>query len=129
MVKLDLHKELKHLYTPSAKKVEVVDVPRFQFVMIDGKIEPGLGPGSSPAFQQAMQAMYGAAYTLKFMSKLSKEDPIDYPVMALEGLWFIEEGDFDIKGTYKLQAYIAWTNPASGHRGETARIKVYEAFK
>ena len=94
MVKLDLRKELKHLYVPSAKKVEVVDVPRFQYVMIDGHIEPGLGPGNSPTFQEAMQALYGAAYTLKFMSKLRKEAPIDYPVMALEGLWWVEGGEF-----------------------------------
>jgi hypothetical protein len=38
--------------------------------------------------------MYGAAYTLKFMSKLSKKDPVDYPVMALEGLWWVEGGEF-----------------------------------
>ena len=97
MIKLDLRKELKHLYSPSAKKVEIVDVPRFQFVMIDGLIEPGLGPGSSPGFQEAMGALYGAAYTLKFMSKLRKEDPIDFTVMALEGLWWVEGGEFSFE--------------------------------
>lgn len=34
MEKLDLRKELKHLYAPSAKKVQVVDVPAFQFAMV-----------------------------------------------------------------------------------------------
>ncbi len=63
MIKLDLRKELKHLYSPSAKKVEIVEVPRFQFVMIDGMIEPGLLPGSSPGFQEAMEAIYGARPT------------------------------------------------------------------
>jgi len=96
MIKLDLRKELKHLYTPSAKKVELVEVPRFKFLMADGAIEPGLAPGTSPLFQEAMQALYGAAYTLKFMSKLRKEDPVDYPVMASEGLWWVEDGQFDI---------------------------------
>jgi hypothetical protein len=96
MIKLDLRKELKYLYAPSAKKVEVVDVPRFKFVMIDGAIEPGEAPGTSPGFQQAMMAVYGAAYTLKFMSKLRKENPVDYPVMALEGLWGVKDGAFDI---------------------------------
>jgi hypothetical protein len=94
MITLDLRKDLKAFYAPSAKKVEVVDVPRWQFIMIDGLIEPGQGPGSSPAFHAAMEAMYGAAYTLKFMSKLSKKDPVDYPVMALEGLWWVEGGEF-----------------------------------
>jgi hypothetical protein len=97
MMKLDLRKELKHLYAPSAKKVEMVDVPRFQFVMIDGLIEPGQLPGSSPGFQDAMQALYGATYTLKFISKLRKADPIDYTVMALEGLWWVEGGEFSFE--------------------------------
>lgn len=97
MDKLDLRKQYKHLYQPSAKRVEVVEVPSFQFAMIDGEIEPGHGPGNSPAFQQALQALYGISYTLKFASKLRKEDPIDYTVMALEGLWWVEDGMFDIR--------------------------------
>ena len=97
MTKLDLRKELKAFYNPSAKKVELVDVPRFQFVMIDGLIEAGVLPGNSPGFQEAMQALYGASYTLKFMAKLSQTDPLDYPVMALEGLWWIEGGEFSFE--------------------------------
>ena len=73
-----------------------MDVPELKFVMIDGRIEPGEAPGTSPGFEEAMGALYSAAYTLKFMSKLRKEDPIDYPVMALEGLWWVEDGKFDI---------------------------------
>ena len=96
MTKLDLRKELKYLYSPSAKKVEAVKVPRFQFAMADGMIEKGEGPSSSPQFAEALEALYGISYTLKFMCKLRKEQPIDYPVMALEGLWWIENGEFDI---------------------------------
>ena len=33
MEKLDLRKQYKHLYQPSAKKVAVVDVPAFKFTM------------------------------------------------------------------------------------------------
>jgi hypothetical protein len=96
MDKLDLRKQYKHLYLPSAKQVEVVDVPPLQFAMIDGEIETGKSPGTSPAFEQAMGALYGITYTLKFMSKLRKENPIDYTVMTLEGLWWVEGGEFDI---------------------------------
>lgn len=96
METLDLKKGLKYLYQPSAKVVQVVEVPCFQFLMIDGEIEPGHKPGDSPGFDAAIQAMYGAAYTLKFNSKLRKENPIDYPVMALEGLWWTETGVYDI---------------------------------
>lgn len=96
MLTLDLRKDLKHLYRPS-KAPEIVDVPAMQFVMIDGSIEPGQAPGTSPHFEQNMQALYGAAYTLKFAAKQRKDNAIDYPVMALEGLWWVEDGRFDIR--------------------------------
>lgn len=97
MKKLDLKKDLKYLYVPSAKKVEVVQVPRLQFAMIDGAVEKGEGPGSSAGFQDAVQALYGISYTLKFMLKKRKTRAVDYPVMALEGLWWVEDGNFDIR--------------------------------
>jgi len=97
MKTLDLRKQYKHLYQPSNRKIEVVQVPRLQFAMIDGAIETGHGPGDSPGFQEAVQALYGISYTLKFMLKKRKTNPIDYPVMALEGLLWLTEGDvFDI---------------------------------
>lgn len=107
MNKIDLRKELRSLYAPSAKQVEVVEVPEFQFAMIDGRIEPGEEPGTSPAFQQALEALYGVSYTLKFMSKLRSENPIDYTVMALEGLWWSGgEFDFDRKDEWQWTAMI-----------------------
>ena len=93
---LDLKKELKYLYAPSAKKVEIVQVPRLQFAMIDGAIEKGSEPGRSPAFAEATEVLYGISYTLKFMFKKRKAKAVDYPVMALEGLWWVEDGMFDI---------------------------------
>lgn len=96
MKTLDLKKDLKEFYQPSAKKPVIIRVPRFQFAMIDGAIEKGEGPGTSPAFRESMMALYGLSYTLKFASKLRKTNPIDYPVMALEGLWWVEDGHFDI---------------------------------
>lgn len=96
MEKLDLRKKYKDLFLPSARQVTVVEVPAFQFAMIDGQIEPGKGPGDSPSFQQALEALYGIAYTLKFMSKGREDNPIDYKVMALEALWWVDEGEFDL---------------------------------
>jgi hypothetical protein len=93
---LDLKKQYKYLYQPSAKKIETVQVPNLQFAMIDGAIEKGSEPGKSPAFAEATQALYSLSYTLKFMLKKRKTNAIDYPVMALEGLWWVEDGMFDI---------------------------------
>lgn len=93
---LDLKKQFKNLYQPSAKKIEVVQVPNLQFIMIDGAIEKGSEPGKSPTFAEATQALYSLCYTLKFMLKKRKTNAVDYPVMALEGLWWVEDGFFDI---------------------------------
>jgi len=96
MKRLDLRKAWKHLYQPSAKKVEIVEVPELLFLMVDGRIERGRSPGDSPAFLEAVQALFSASYTLKFQSKLRKKDPIDCPVMALEALWWVEDGNFEL---------------------------------
>lgn len=96
MEKLDLKKEFKYLLNPSAKAPQLVEVPRLNFLRIDGNIEPGHGPGDSPLFAENLQALYGASYTLKFMLRQRAENPLDYPVMPLEGLWWVEDGRFDI---------------------------------
>jgi hypothetical protein len=96
MVKLDLKKDFKYLLNPTAKAPQLVEVPRLNFLRLDGNIEPGHGPSDSPRFAENLQAIYGAAYTLKFMLKQRAQDPVDYPVMALEGLWWVEDGRFDI---------------------------------
>ena len=83
VTKLDLRKQLKHLYQPPSKKVVEVDVPAMSFLMLDGKGDPN----SAAAFQEAIGALYGMAYTLKFASKKAG---LDYPVMPLEALWWME---------------------------------------
>mgnify|MGYP006446010133 CR=1 len=40
MKKIDYKKKLKHLYKPSPKSVQIVDVPKMNFMMIDGKGDP-----------------------------------------------------------------------------------------
>lgn len=95
MVKLDLKKDLKALYSPSSKQVTEIDVPEFNFACVDGVIEPGCRPGDSPAFHAAISALYGISYTLKFMLKKRPENPVDYPVMPLEALWSFDTPEFD----------------------------------
>lgn len=97
MAKIDFKKQLAYLYQPSASEPVIVDVPPMQFVMIDGAIEAGQSPGTSPAFQSATQALYGISYTLKFFAKQMRENPLEYSVSALEALWWIESGVFDIR--------------------------------
>jgi hypothetical protein len=83
-IKVDLKKELKHLYNPSDKEVSIVDVPAMNFLMINGK-----GAPSSPQYKQSIEALFTVSYTLKFMIKKAKN--IDHRVMPLEGLWWIDD--------------------------------------
>lgn len=94
--KLDLRKRYRELYNPPAKQAVLVEVPPLQYAMIDGAIEPGQSPGTSPAFHEAIAALYGIAYTLKFMSKQRPQNPIDYTVMGLEALWCAQGEEFDV---------------------------------
>lgn len=96
MQTLNLKQDFKPLFTASAKAPQLVDVPRLNYLRIDGAIEPGHGPSDSPLFAENLQALYSASYTLKFMLKQHPENPVDYPVMPLEGLWWVEDGRFDI---------------------------------
>lgn len=81
--KIDLKKEFKQLYNPSAKEVSVVDVPAMNFLMIDGE-----GAPSSQQYMQSIEALFTVSYTLKFMVK--KAQGVDYAVMPLEGLWWMD---------------------------------------
>lgn len=96
--KADLKKALKHLYNPSTKAFELVDVPPMNFLMISGSGSPN-EPGG--AWQQSVEALYSVAYTIKFAVK--KSGGQDYTVMPLEGLWWTEDmADFstDNKGRW-----------------------------
>jgi hypothetical protein len=86
MEKIDLKKELKHLYQASAKEVMQVDVPTFNFLMVDGEGNPN----TSQQYTEAVEALFSVSYTAKFM--LKKGDPAqDYGVMPLEGLWWADD--------------------------------------
>ena len=84
--KIDYKKQLKHLYSPSAKKVEIVEVPQMNFLMVDGEGDPN----TSQSFSDAIEALYPVSYTLKFMVK-NGEIVIDYGVLPLEALWWADD--------------------------------------
>jgi len=102
MKTLDLRKELKHLYNPSAKEPALISVPAMTFACLDGRGDP-----NGPDFAAATGALYSFSYTIKFLVR--KERAIDYPVMALEGLWSIEgKADFAL-GDYQERDAWRWT--------------------
>lgn len=86
MAKVNLKKELKHLYQPSAKEVVEVVVPTFKYLMIDGEGDPN----TSQEYAQAVEALFSVSYTAKFMIKKGTQ-ALDYAVMPLEGLWWADD--------------------------------------
>ncbi len=62
-----------------------MEVPELCFLMIDGRGDPN----SSEAYQDALGALYGIAYTLKFTLKKAEPER-DFKVAPLEGLWWAD---------------------------------------
>ena len=86
MEKIDYRKTMKEFYNPPRTPV-IVDIPEMQYLMIDGKGYPG----TSQEYQDAIEALYPVAYTLRFT--LKKAGILDYKVMPLEGLWWAQDMD------------------------------------
>ena len=86
MKKINLKKELSDFYNPSKAKVSFVDVPAMNFLMVDGKGDPN----TAKSYAAAIETLYSVSYTLKFTVKKG-EMAIDYGVMPLESLWWVED--------------------------------------
>ncbi|MCD6066049.1 MAG: hypothetical protein K0S33_875 [Bacteroidetes bacterium] len=82
MEKLNLAKQYKSYYSAKTKP-ELVEIESAQFLSITGKGDP-----SGPDFAACVEALYGTAYTIKFMFKAREKD---FVVPALEGLWWFDE--------------------------------------
>ncbi|MGD2163102.1 MAG: GyrI-like domain-containing protein [Anaerolineales bacterium] len=81
MEKVDFKKALRDLFTAPRGSFVLIEVPEMQYLMIDGRGDPS----TSPAYQDAIEALYAVSYKVKFTSKKTLER--DYVVPPLEGLW------------------------------------------
>ena len=82
--KVDLKKSLLG-YQAKHEEFALLELPERSYLMVDGYGDPN----TSPAYAQALQALYPVAYKLKFFSK--RELDRDYVVMPLEGLWWAKD--------------------------------------
>lgn len=82
--KVDFKKTLDS-YRAHRGRFQVLEVPRLQYLMIDGHGDPN----TSPVFAGALETIYPLAYRLKFMSKAELDR--DYVVPPLEGLWWAKD--------------------------------------
>ena len=83
--KVDRRKELAAFYK-ARESPQIVDVPPLDFVAVDGAGDPE----TSPDFADAIEALYGVSYTLKFALR-ARPDGADYAVMPLEALWWADD--------------------------------------
>ena len=81
--KIDIKKQHKNLFSPKGGP-HLVEVPKFRYLMIDGKGSP-----DGAAFQDAIGALYSTAYTTKF--RLKKAGREDFVVPPLEALWWADD--------------------------------------
>lgn len=84
--KIDFKKTLD-AYRAQRGRFRIVDVPDMQYLKVDGRGDPN----TSPAFAQAVRALYPVAYAVKFASR--RDLGRDYVVPPLEGLWWAEDMD------------------------------------
>ncbi|MBX3068952.1 MAG: GyrI-like domain-containing protein [Thermomicrobiales bacterium] len=77
----------------------LVDVPEMTFVMIDGEGAPDSSDEAAGALQQAMSAIYGIVYSIKFWTKKHPAPPgyDAFSMPPVEGLWWMkDERPFDL---------------------------------
>ncbi len=112
MAKKDFKKDYKHLYAPGDDP-EVVNVPEFNFLMIDGIGDPN----TAQSYQDAVGALYKLAYAIRF--HMRDAQGLDFGVMPLEGLWWVEDlADF----SYDDKSNWHWTMMIMQPEGVTAEI-------
>ncbi|MFI6689714.1 GyrI-like domain-containing protein [Streptomyces sp. NPDC050485] len=80
---IDFKKVHKALYTATASPA-LLDAPQLAVLAVDG-----VGDPSGTVYREAVEALYGVSYALRFA--LKKAGVITYPVMPLEGLWWGSE--------------------------------------
>ena len=88
--KIDFKDKLKAYYKPKTAP-EIVDIPGFNFMMIDG-----YGSPESADFKTAIEILFSVSYKTKFLIK--RHQGIDYGVMPLEGLWWADDMNDFLKG-------------------------------
>ena len=89
----DFKKEYKEFYLPATRPA-IVEMPAMNYLAVRGKGDPNEEGG---AYKQALERLYGIAYTLKmsYKSDYRIEGFFEYVVPPLEGLWWAENGEID----------------------------------
>lgn len=87
----DFKKEYKEFYM-AKNKPQIVDVPRANYIAVQGKGDPNEENGE---YQKAISVLYAVAYTLKMSYKTDYriDGFFEYVVPPLEGFWWQDNID------------------------------------
>jgi len=85
MTKYDIKRDLKQCYGATNTAWQLAEVPRQQFVAVEGHGDPN----TSALYAEAVEALFSVAYTIKFASKNALDR--DFVVGPLEGLWWADD--------------------------------------
>ena len=98
----DFKKEQPELYRPG-KRPAVIKVPPLNYLAVQGKGDPNAKDGE---YSQALQLLYGIAYTIKMSKKGDYKIPgyFDFVVPPLEGMWW-QPGIKGVDYQHKEQFY------------------------
>ncbi len=119
MTPLDPH-QLKALYKPGTTPV-LIDVPPMRFLQLEG-----VGDIGGETFQEAVAALYGLAYPVKFAAR--KQLGLAYKVSPLEGLYWHADGSREFtpedRATLNWRLMIMVPEEVDGELIEEMREKV-----
>lgn len=87
MKKFNYRKEYKHLFSPSDREAEIVQVPPFKYLSIDGQGNPE----REKDFQEKIHTVYGLSYTLQMMMRMDKAAPFDFRLAPCSCLWWADD--------------------------------------
>ena len=122
-MKVDVKKEYHELFETSAKAIDTVDVPEFQFLMIDG-----IGNPTVAEFKQKSKALNLLAKAIRAYYK--EQDDINYLISPLEGLWdTYDNSQFDVTRKQMIKFTLMIAQPKLLDEETFEKIKEHIAEK
>ena len=122
-MKEGIRKEYKKQYDASTKRIDVVDVPEFNFVMIDG-----IGNPNVEEFKLKSDALHILSKAIKDYFK--QEMDLLYLISPLEGLWdTYDNSQFDVTRKKMIKFTLMIAQPKILDEKTFEMIKEYVAAK
>ena len=122
-MKEGIRKEYKAQYDASTRRIDVVDVPEFNFIMIDG-----IGNPNVEEFKLKSEALHLLSKAIKDYFK--QELDLLYLISPLEGLWdTYDNSQFDVTRKKMIKFTLMIAQPKVLNEETFEKIKEYVAAK